>query len=408
MAQLKRALNLWQCIFFGVGSILGAGIYALVGVVAGWANNMLWLAFLLSAFTAFFTAFSYAELSAAFPRSGGEYEYAKHAYGKNTGVVLGFLISANGIVTGATVALGFAGYLARLLPVPILIGTLGIIALILIINAYGIEQSSTVNVVCTIIEATGLMLVIYAAFPSIHKTDYLALPERGMHGVLTASALCFFAYVGFQDIVKLAEEAKDPQKTIPRALFTANAIVVVIYVLVAICVTGAVAWQELSQSGSPLSLIVTSRFGQAGAVTIAIIALFSTSNTILSCMLGSSRVLLNIFRESKFLHPLAHITSRHQTPVYALLTVFTFMALFALIGKIEVIALIANMFIYITFILVNLAVIVLRKKQAALERPYRIPYSIGGIPLFPILGIGLVLILMGYAIYALMVAGGNA
>ena len=84
------------------------------------------------------------------------------------------------------------------------------------------------------------------------------------------------------------------------------------------------------------------------------------------------------------------------------------MALFALIGKIEVIALIANMFIYITFILVNLAVIVLRKKQAALERPYRIPYSIGGIPLFPILGIGLVLILMGYAIYALMVAGGNA
>src|SRR5215204_4447536 len=193
MTQLKRALNLWQCIFFGVGSILGAGIYALIGVVAGWANNMLWLAFVLAAFTAFFTSFSYAELSSAYPKAGGEYEYAKHAYGKNTGMFLGFLISANGIVTGATVALGFAGYLAHLLPVPLLAGTLGIISLILIINAYGIEQSSTVNVVCTIIEAMGLLLVIYAAFPTLHQTDLLALPEKGMHGVFTASALCFFA-----------------------------------------------------------------------------------------------------------------------------------------------------------------------------------------------------------------------
>jgi basic amino acid/polyamine antiporter, APA family len=407
MAQLKRALNLWQCIFFGVGSILGAGIYALVGVVAGWANNMLWLAFVLAAFTALFTAFSYAELSAAFPKSGGEYEYAKQAFGKRTGVVLGFLISANGIVTGATVALGFAGYLARLLPVPLVAGTLGIISLILIINAYGIEESSTVNVVCTIIEALGLMLVIYAALPSIHKANFLAPPERGMTGVLTAAALCFFAYVGFQDIVKLAEETRDPQKTIPKALFIANAIVVVIYVLVALCVTSAVAWQELSRSASPLAHLVNSRFGQAGAVTIAIIALFSTSNTILSTMLGSSRVLLNIFRESRYLHPLAHITPRHQTPVYALLTVFVFMGCFALIGKIEVIAFIANLFIYATFILVNLAVIVLRVRQAGLERPYRMPFTVGRIPLFPVLGIGLVLILMAYTVYALMVEGNS-
>lgn len=404
MTQLKRSLNLWQCIFFGVGSILGAGIYALIGVVAGWANNMLWLAFVLASFTAFFTAFSYAELSAAFPKAGGEYEYAKHAYGKKTGVVLGFLISANGIVAGATVAIGFAGYLARLLPVPLLAGALGILLLILVINAYGIQQSSSVNVVCTLVEASGLILVVYAAFPSLHQTDFLALPERGMHGVLIASALCFFAYTGFQDIVKLAEETRSPQKTIPKALFIANSVVVVIYVVVAFCATGAVAWQDLSRSGSPLAQIVNGRFGAPGVTAIAVIALFSTSNTILSSMLGSSRVLLNISQESKHLHRLAYIAPRHQTPVFTLLAVFIMMGLFALIGKIEVVALIANLLIYITFLLVNLAVIVLRFKQPALERPYRIPGRIGRLPLFPVLGIGLVLVLMAYAVYALFTA----
>src|SRR5687768_14056172 len=117
MAELKRTLGLGQCIFFGVGSILGAGIYTIVGKVAGWSGNMVWLSFILASVTAFFTVFSYAELSAAFPRTGGEYEYAKKAFGKNMGIILGFIISLNGIISGATVSVGFAGYFTELLPV---------------------------------------------------------------------------------------------------------------------------------------------------------------------------------------------------------------------------------------------------------------------------------------------------
>ena len=210
MAELKRTLGLAECIFFGVGSILGAGIYTLIGKVAGLSGNFIWLSFLIASFTAMCTAFSYAELSAAFPKAGGEYVYAKKAFGQKTGVFLGVIISLNGIVSGATVAVGFAGYLSGLLPVGSLVGSLGIIALLFIVNASGIRQSSVINIVFTIVEAAGLIFVIVAAFPSIGKVNYIELPPGGYSDILAGSALAFFAYIGFEDIVKLAEETKNP------------------------------------------------------------------------------------------------------------------------------------------------------------------------------------------------------
>src|SRR5688500_5001891 len=115
MAQLKRTLGLAECIFFGTGSILGAGIYAIVGKVAGFSGNMVWLSFLIASFTAMMTAFSYAELSSMHPKSGGEYVYVKEAFNKKLGAAIGLIISVNGMVSGATVSLGFAGYFSKLL-----------------------------------------------------------------------------------------------------------------------------------------------------------------------------------------------------------------------------------------------------------------------------------------------------
>src|SRR5688572_22082134 len=194
MAELNRTLNLSQCVFFGVGSILGAGIYTLLGKVAGWAGNMTWFSFLIASFTAFFTALSYAELSAAMPKAGGEYVYAKRPFGKTIGMILGFLISTNGIISGATVSLGFAGYFFKLIEASELFVSLGIIGLIFLVNISGIRQSSVVNIVFTIIEAAGLLLVIYVALPFIGSINYLEMPEKGWSGLFTAAALGFFAY----------------------------------------------------------------------------------------------------------------------------------------------------------------------------------------------------------------------
>lgn len=401
MTELKRSLGLAECIFFGVGSILGAGIYTLIGKVAGLSGNFIWLSFLIASVSAIATAFSYAELSAAYPKSGGEYVYAKKAFGKTAGLILGIIISLNGIVGGATVSVGFAGYLSTLLDISTVIGSLGIIALLYLVNVSGIRKSSAVNILFTCIEGLGLLYIIYIAFPEIGTVNFTEMPRGGTNDIFAAAALAFFAYMGFEEIVKLAEETKEPEKNIPRALFSASIIVVIMYSIVAICAVSAIPYQDLGNSESPLGDIAGKFHGQTGVLIISIIALFATSNTILSNMLGSSRVLLNMAKETKFLSPLAYIAPKRKTPVLALTLILVVTSAFALIGEIETVARIAVFFIFITFIIVNLSVIVLRFKDKDLKRPYRIPLNIYNVPVISIFAILLTLLLLGYTIAGL-------
>lgn len=402
MAELRRTLGLAECVFFGVGSILGAGIYTLIGKVAGLSGNFIWLSFLIASASALFTAFSYAELSAAFPKAGGEYEYAKKAFGKKMGVFLGLTISLNGIVSGATVAVGFAGYLSGLLGTTTMIGALGIVLLIFIVNASGIRQSSLMNIIFTLIEAGGLIFVIVSAWSSIGKVNYTELPQSGFNGMMEASALAFFAYIGFEEIVKLAEETKHPEKNIPRALFISSIIVIIMYTLVSVAAVSVIPYSELGEAKSPLADVVEKSSGSKGVIIISVIALFATSNTILSNMLGSSRVLLNISKEIKLFSVFSRVSSKRKTPVAALLLILAIMCAFTLIGMIDVIARIATILIFITFIIVNLSVIVLRINNKNLQRPYRIPINIRNIPVMSVLGIITTFILLFYTIYSLL------
>lgn len=402
MAKLKRTLTLSECIFFGVGSILGAGIYTLIGKVAGWSGTLTWLSFAIASVTAIFTAFSYGELSAAFPKAGGEYVYAKNAFGKKTGLSLGFLISINGIISGATVSLGFAGYLFTLIGLNLMVSSLCIIGILFLVNISGIRESSTINIIFTIIEISGLFFVIYSALPLIGSVDYFQLSSQGMNGFFAGAALAFFAYMGFEEIVKLSEETKNPEKTIPKALFISSIIVLVVYTAVAISVVSVITPAELGSSESPLADVVNSGFGRTGVLVISIVALFSTSNTILSNMLGSSRVLLNMAQETKALKRFSKISQKRNTPVSALVLILIVMCAFALIGNIETIARIANVFIFITFLIVNLSVIVLRLKHKTTKRPFKIPFNINNIPVTSVLAILLILFLFIYNILNLV------
>jgi basic amino acid/polyamine antiporter, APA family len=401
MAELKRSLGAAEGIFFGVGSILGAGIYALVGKVAGYSGNMMWLSFLVASLTALCTAFSYAELSAALPKAGGEFEYTTRAFGKKLGVFLGSIISVDGIVTSATVSLGFAGYFRELTGLNMMVGSLGIISLLFLINVSGIRESSVLNIICTIIEFTGLVLVIIVGYKYFGSVDYMEMPAGGWSSIFNASALAFFAYTGFEDIVKLAEETKNPEKNIPRALFVSGIIVTVVYVLVAISVVSVVPIEQLKNSPGPLADVVKLGFGNTGIIAISVIALFSTSNTILSNMIGSSRVMLDMGRETNSLRRLSYVSKKRRTPVASLVLIFVFTSAFALIGDIEVVARIATLFIFVTFVVVNLAVIRLRITHKDLPRPFRIPFNIGNIPVISVLGILLILLLFLNNMYSL-------
>lgn len=394
MTKLNRSLSLTECVFYGVGSILGAGIYVLIGKTAGPAGNLTWLAFLIASVCALFTALSYAELTTLFPKAGGEYVYAREAFGKPIGTVLGFIITLNGIVTGAAVSVGFAGYFNDLTGTSFGFVPMGILALIFLVNAAGVRHSSVVNIIFTLIEVGGLVLVIVCGSNMLGKVDLLELPPDGLNGLFTASALAFFAFVGFEEIVKLAEETHEPEKNIPRALFLTTAIVIVIYELVAISAVSAVPAEQLAESQSPLADVVRSRIGQTGIITISAIALFSTANTILSNMLGSSRILFNMSGETKGMKFLSRLSDRRKTPVAALILILGVMIAFSLIEDIEIIARIATTFIFITFLGVNLSVIVLRFRRKKLKRAYRVPFAIRGVPLPSLLGILFTLVLL--------------
>lgn len=398
--KLKRTLSLAECIFFGVGSILGAGIYTIIGKVAGFAGNLTWLSFLIASFTALLTAFSYAELSAAYPKAGGEYVYTKEAMGKNIGTSVGFIIALNGIISGATVAVGFGGYFTELLDTPVVLAAIGIIGLIFLVNVSGIRESSIVNIIFTVIEFAGLVLVIISAFPKIGSVNLLEVTESGKASVLMAASLGFFAFIGFEEIVKLAEETKNPQKTIPRALFSASAIVSFIYLIVVVSAVSALPIDRLAKSSSPLSDIAEEGLGTTAGLIIVVIALFSTSNTILSNMLGSSRVIYDMAKKVKIMAVFQRVSNR-QTPYAALILILVIMSAFALIGKIEVIAMIANVFIFITFFAVNLSVILLRRSNPQKSRPFKIPLNVNNMPVLSFLGMAMTLLLFGFNIYIL-------
>jgi APA family basic amino acid/polyamine antiporter len=236
----------------------------------------------------------------------------------------------------------------------------------------------------------------------IGEVNYFELPPGGYNDILAASALAFFAYMGFEEIVKLAEETKNPEKNIPRALFIASIIVIIMYTVVAICAVSAIPFQELSSSESPLADIAGNKFGQTGIIIISVIALFATSNTILSNMLGSSRVLFNISKETKSLKLFSYVSPKQSTPLLSLLVVFVLSCCFSLIGEIETIARIATVFIFVTFIIVNLSVIVLRFKRKSVKRPYKIPFNIYRVPLISAVGIILTVILLIYTLSNLL------
>ena len=402
-AQLKRSLGLAECVFYGTGSILGAGIYTLIGKVAGISGNMTWLSFLIASVCALLTAFSYAELSTSYPKAGGEYVYAKEAFGPGIGSFLGIIITLNGIITGSAVAVGFAGYFNELTGTQLGFIPFAIVGLIFLVNAAGIKQSSFINILFTVIEVGGLLFVIFSALPDWGTTNIIELPPGGINGVLTASALAFFAFVGFEEIVKLSEETIKPEKNIPRALFITSGIVVIIYLLVSVSSVNAVPFEQLAESESPLADIVEKQYASTGILIISIIALFSTSNTILSNMLGASRILFHMSKETKLLNAFSAIHAKRRTPVMALLLILIVMGVFTLIGNIETIARIASVFIFITFIGVNACVIALRLKNG-LPKGYKVPLSIKRVPVISALGILLTLVLFAYNIISLFTA----
>lgn len=389
MAELKQHLGLFQTTMYGVGLILGAGIYALIGDAAGMAGNSLWISFILAAVASVFTGLSYAELSSMYPKAAAEYSFVKNAFKNNfVAFIVGWLTLFVAIISASTIALGFGGYFADLFGVPILIAAVLVILGLSFVNFFGIKESSSMNVIFTIIEAAGLVLVIWIGFALFGNTqiDYFSAPH-GLSGIFSAFTLVFFAYIGFENIANIAEEIRNPKKILPRAIILSISITAIIYILVSVSAIRVLSWEELDSSIAPLADVVKKALGSQAQIALSFIALFATTNTVLIMLISGSRILYGISKDSALPAVFGIIHQKRKTPWIAVIIIGFLSIVFVFAGDIATIANISVFTIIMVFILVNLSLIWLRYKEPNYERPFKSPLNVKKFPILAALGI---------------------
>jgi amino acid transporter len=308
-------------VLYGLGTTVGAGIYALTGVIAGRAGTAAPSAFLLASLIALPTALSFAELSSRLPRAGGEAVYVHAGTGsRRLATAVGLLVVAAGLISAATVSVAFGGALHALVPVPRAWATGGVVLLVGLAAAWGVRESVALAGTMTLIEVGGLVLVIALGW------EHLAtLPQRGSellpHGLpdwqLTAGAavLCFYAFLGFEDMVNVAEEVRDVRRTLPRAILLTLLLTALLYGLVTAVAVLAVPPRELAVSDSPLALVLE-RCGGPGAA-IGVVALFALLNGALIQVMKAARVLYGLSSEGSLPPSLGRVHPRTRTPLRA-------------------------------------------------------------------------------------------
>lgn len=368
MTQLHRSLNLPLVALYGTGTILGAGIYALVGKIAGVAGAFAPLAFLTSSCLALFTAYSYSQLVKRFPRSAGEAEYVYQGFKKiSLSNLVGWLVAFTGIISAATLTIGFVGYFQVFLNLPQnLIISLLVVALT-IIAIIGIKESAWMIMIITLIEISGLVLVCSVGFPSLIENDFL-IPKltsefdiTHVTPILIGAFLAFYAFIGFEDIVNLAEETKSPEKVIPASIFISLALATFLYLLVSLVAVSALPVDTLKASDAPITDMYVSYGGNK--LLISAIGLFAIINGVLGQVIMSSRILYGLRHPFEFLKFLSKVHPKTKTPANATLFVSLLILLLTLLLPIETLANLTSVVILIVFSLVNVALILSEREQ---------------------------------------------
>ena len=390
---LRRHLDFASLTLFGVGMILGAGIYSILGKVAGVAGMGVWLSVLTAGVCALLTALSYAELSSMYPKTGAEFIFLKEAFPNLHWLSksIGFLMIFAGSATASAVSLAFASYLEHFAHIPIIPTAASALIFFSLINLKGIRESTIINTVFTLIEMSGLLLFTYWGFqsPQFGKN----LDHFSMRSVLPGGSLIFFAFLGFENIVNLTEEAKNPKVDIPKAILTSLGITGILYLLVCISAVALLEPSKLNQSDAPLMDAIFS-VSPRTATTLGIIALFSTSNTILIAILSTSRILYSISREKMNPGLLSRMKASTQTPFAAIFAITAGSIALLFVGDIEISAGLSSLFTMVSFVAVHLALIVLRLRAPEHPRKFKVPGHIGRYPMLPILGIFTTIMLM--------------
>jgi APA family basic amino acid/polyamine antiporter len=375
---LRRSVTLPGLVLYGLGTTIGAGIYALTGVVAGRAGMGAPLAFLLAALLAAFTAFSFAELSARFPRAGGEAVYVREGFGWLwLSTLVGLLIALAGIVSAAAVAVGFVGYLGDLVTVPRLPVLAGVVLAVGAVAAWGVRESVAAASLMTLIEIGGLLLVIgtgregFAELPGRLSEFAAAATPGALTDLASAGVLAFYAFLGFEDMVNVAEEVRDVRKTLPRAILLTLGITTVLYVVVATLAVLIVPVDALARSDAPLALVYESAGGQREV--LGLIALFAMLNGALVQVIKASRVLYGMACQGSLPSLLGRVHPRRRTPVLATGVATAGILVLALGFDLASLATLTSLITLGTFALANLALVLLKVRTSQPPGVFEVP-----------------------------------
>ena len=376
---LKRSLSLYLITFYGLGNILGAGIYVLVGKVAAEAGYFAPVSFFIASIIAAISAFSYAELSSRYPVSAGEAVYIYEGFGvKKLSLIVGLLITSAGIVSTAAIAHGFSGYMQIFFDLPhwlmitLMLLTLGGLA------SWGIKQSVRVAALLTLAEVAGLLIIIVVGFDHLPQLSQLSVDElkgNGLHttsdsmlqggmllGVFSGAFLAFYAYIGFEDMVNVAEEVNDAQRTMPRAILLCVIISTLLYGLVSLVAISVLTPLQLSLSDAPLASVYSTATGRA-PVIISAIGVFAVINGALIQIIMASRMLYGMSDRGwlpgylKKIHPLTRI------PLNSTMLTVSLMIIFALLLPMVTLVELTSYLVLMVFALVNLALIKIKRRD---------------------------------------------
>ncbi|MBU8537222.1 APC family permease [Falsiroseomonas tokyonensis] len=380
---LARSIGPFQLFAYTLGGMLGAGIYGLVGRAAGELGSAVWLGFLVAMVAALLTGLSYASLGSRYPHAGGAATIAQRAFARPLLTwVVGLAVMASGLSSVATQSRVVAENLLRLAGlegVPTLVLALGFLLIICGIVLRGIQESMWVNILCTTVEAIGLVLVIIVGIPYWGSADLLETPGNegiGLSFLMTGAILTFFAFIGFEDTINVAEEARDPRRTLPFGIIGAMLAATVLYIAVAITAVSVVPWQELSAAPGPLAEVMARAAPWLPGWFYVAITVFAVANTALLNYVTASRLVFGMARQGLLPKPLASVHAGRRTPHVATLALLPVLVALVLAGDISQLAAATVLLLLAVFTVVNVALLVLQRRPGERKGGFEVPWPV--------------------------------
>ena len=351
---LHRQLGLLDAVGIGFGAIIGAGIFVVTGVAATIAGPALVASLFLAAIAATFNALSSAELAARYPQSGGTYEYGYQLLGPWPGFIAGWMFLASKMAAAGVVAIGLGAYASVLLPGvnPRVLAVSAIVAFT-ILNYFGVQRTSRVNLAIVTVSIASLVLLVVMAARSFSPAHFVPFAPGGATSILEAAAILFFAYTGYARIATLGEEVREPHRTIPRAIIITILSSAVLYMAVAAAAVGAVGASAIAGNAAPLATVAEESAGRWLTVVIATGAVTAMLGVILSQILGMSRMAFAMARRADLPTALATVHPRLGVPHRAVVVIGAGAAIIAATGALRAVAAAASFAILIYYALAN-------------------------------------------------------